>query len=140
MLQTESKKSMRPDTIGWQRWSSRNWARNWNLSILANVNHYYLEYSDYWPHVYCYNHNVSADMSSVFFGCFLSNMGVHTESRTIPIVNYDRVQVSSYSKHSLLVLPVTGIELATCRWFHPEAPSNQTPYPLHHMSLKDNLF
>ena len=26
-------------------------------------NYYYLEYSDYWPHLYFYNLNVSVDLS-----------------------------------------------------------------------------
>ena len=46
----------------------------------------------------------------------------------------------SYNKYSLLFLPVVGIEPATSEWFHSEALSNQTPYPLPHVSLpcKDN--
>ena len=54
------------------------------------------------------------------------NSRVHTESRVEPfisitIVNYsnsvnqDLVQVLNYSKYSLLVLPVVGIEPATSR-------------------------
>ena len=59
---------------------------------------------------------------SALFRCFMSNLGVYTESQTEPLdssnsVNHDGVQV----------LPVVGIEPATSRWFHSEAP-NQMPY------------
>ena len=50
-------------------------------------------------------------------------------------VNHDRIQVLSYCKYSLSVLPFVGIEPATSRWFHSEALSNQMPYQLHHESL-----
>ena len=63
---------------------------------------------------------------------------LNLECRLSNSVNYDWVQVLSYSKYSLLVLPVVGIEPATSRWFHSEALSNQTLYPLHHVSLLDN--
>ena len=46
----------------------------------------------------------------------------------------------SNSKYSLLVFPVVGIEPATSRWFHSEAPSNQMPYPLRHVSLLEWIF
>ena len=78
----------------------------------------------------------------------MPNSGVDTESRTEPFIwiiwvdhsnsiYHDQVLVLSYSKYSLLVLPVAGIEPSTFRWFHSEAPSNQMPYPLHHVSLLD---
>ena len=38
-----------------------------NISIC-----YYLEYLDYWPHIYCYNRNVSTNMS---FGLPVKNRG-----------------------------------------------------------------
>ena len=44
-------------------------------------------------------------------------------------LNLDRIQVLSYSKYSLLFLPVVEIEPATSRWFHSEAFVNQMPYP-----------
>ena len=53
-------------------------------------------------------------------------------------VNYFWIEVWSYSKYSLLFLLVVGIEPVTSRWFPPEAPSNQMPYPLWHVSLLDN--
>ena len=82
---------------------------------------------------------------------FMSNSGVHTESRTEPFiwitrvdcfssVKHDQVQVLSYRKYSLLVLPFVGIEPVTSIWFHSEALSNQKPYPLSHVSLPDNWF
>ena len=97
---------------------------------------YYLEHSDYWLHLY--THNILA-----FFRCFMSNSGINTESQTEPFiwttgqdysnfVSHDQVQVLSYSKYSLLFLPVVGIEPATSRWFH-SALSNQKPYPLCHV-------
>ena len=57
---------------------------------------------------------------------FTLNSGVHKESWTGPFirstevdcsnsVNYNQVQVLSYSKYSLLFLPVVGIEPATSR-------------------------
>ena len=78
----------------------------------------------------------------------MSNSEVHTESPTGPFiwttggdssdsVNDDQVQVLSYSKYSLLFLSLAGIEPATSRWFHLEAHSNQTPYPLYSVSLQD---
>ena len=90
------------------------------------ANYYYFKYSDYWPHLYCYKHNILADMT--FFRCFMSNSGVHTESRTEFFIwttrvdysnslNHDRVQVLSYSQYSLLALAVVGIEPATSRWY-----------------------
>ena len=112
-------------------------------------NYHFLEYLDYWPHLYYYTHNVSVDTSSAFFRCFMLNSGVHTESQTESFIwitgvdfsssfNQDRVQGLSYSKYSLLVLLVVGIEPVTSKWFHSEAPSNQTPYPLRHVYLLDN--
>ena len=85
---------------------------------------------------------------SAFIKGFLSNFGFHTESRTEHFiwitgvdssnsVNHDQVQVLSFSKYSLLFLPVVGIEPATSRWFHLEALSNQALYPLCHMSLPE---
>ena len=86
---------------------------------------------------------------SAFFRRFMSNSGAYTEPHTEPFilstrvdcsnsVNHDQVQVLSYRKYSLLFLPVVGIEPVTSRWFHSEAFSNQTPYPLHHVSLLNN--
>ena len=71
---------------------------------------------------------------SVFFRCFVSSSGVHTESQTEPFIwvtgvdcsnsiNHDQVQVLSYSLYSLIVIPIIGIEPATSRWFHSKAPS-----------------
>ena len=34
-----------------------------SLKNSSECTKYCLEYSDYWPHLYCYTHNVSADMS-----------------------------------------------------------------------------
>ena len=102
-------------------------------------NNYYLEYSDYWPYLYCYHHKVLVHMS---FGILqVSNSRVHTESRTEPSilttgvacfksVNYVGVQMLRYNKYSLLVLPVVGIEPMTSRGLHWEIPSHQTPYQL----------
>ena len=64
---------------------------------------------------------------------------VHTELWTWPFIrtgevdcsktfNHDWAQVFSYSKYSLLILPVVGIEPAASRWFHTVAPSNQMPW------------
>ena len=33
------------------------------ISVMKLDNFYHLEYSDYWPHLYCYTHNVLADIS-----------------------------------------------------------------------------
>ena len=108
-------------------------------------NCYNFENSDYWPHLYYYNHNVSADM---FFDllCFMLNSGVYKESRPWPFiwtsridcsdsVTHERVQVLSYSKYFLLFLPVVGIEPATSEWFQSETLSSQILYPQHHVSL-----
>ena len=65
----------------------------------------------------------------------MSNSGTHIEPQAEPFIwtkgedssnsiNPDRVQESSYSEYSLLVLPVVGIEPATPGWFHLEVPSN----------------
>ena len=60
----------------------------------------------------------------------MSNSEVHTESQTEPFIwtteldwssSVNHVQLLSYSKYSLLVLPVVGIEPATSRWFHSNA-------------------
>ena len=99
-------------------------------------NYYYLEYLDYCPYLYCYNHNVSVDTSFGLLQVFMSNSRVYIESRTEPFiwttrvhcfvpVNYKRVQVLRYRKFSLLFLPVVGIEPATSRWFHSEALSQR---------------
>ena len=77
---------------------------------------------------------------------FVLNLGAHTESQTELFiwttgiefsnsVNHDQVQVVSYSKYSLLVLPIVGIKPATFRWFLSETPPYQTPNSLRHMSL-----
>ena len=40
------------------------WTPEFNMKHLKKAEgHYYLEYSDYWPHLYGYTHSVSADMS-----------------------------------------------------------------------------
>ena len=99
---------------------------------------YYLEYSDYWPHLYCYTHNISTDMFLGLLQAFHVELGSHTESQTGPFIwttgvncsnslNHDRAEVLSYSKYSLLFLPVVGIEPATSRWFHSDTLSSQTP-------------
>ena len=92
---------------------SKQYLRASHVAIALLLDHYYLEYSDYWLHLYCYNHNVLVDIPSAPFRCFMSNPGVLTESRTEPFiwttgvdfsnsVNRDRVQVLSYCKNSLL--------------------------------------
>ena len=64
----------------------------------------------------------------------MSNSGDHKESQVDPFiwttgvdcsnsVNHELVQVLSYCKYFLLVLPEVGIEPATSRWFHLEALS-----------------
>ena len=81
-----------------------------------------LKYSVYRLHLYCYAHNVLADM---FFG-LLQVFHIEIRSRqrisnfiwTIGVdcsnsVNHDWIQVLSYCK---LLLPVVGIETATSRW------------------------
>ena len=86
--------------------------------------------------------------SSVFFKCFTSNSGTHTEPGTEPFIwssgvdcsssfNHDRIQLLSHSKYSLLFLPVVGTEPATSRGFNLEALSNQTPHTQRHMSWPD---
>ena len=88
-------------------------------------------------------------MSFGLLQVFHDESRVHTESRTESFiwptwvdcsnsVNYDQVQVLSYSKYSSLFLPVVGIEPATSRGFYSEAPSNQTSYPVQHVSLPSN--
>ena len=73
---------------------------------------------------------------STLFRCFVPNPGDHTKFRTEPFIwttgidysnyiNHDRIHVLSYSKYSLLFLPIFGIEPATSRWFHSEALSNR---------------
>ena len=80
---------------------------------------------------------------------FLSNSEVYTKSppeffiwsiclNCSNSVNHNQVQGLSRSKYSLLGLPFGGIEPATSRWFHLEAPSNQTSYPLRHVFLPYN--
>ena len=84
----------------------------------------------------------------VFFRCFMSNLGAHTESWTEPFIwttgvdcsnsyNHDQVQILNYSKYSLLFLPVVEIESATSWWFYSKALSNKMSYPLHSESLPD---
>ena len=61
---------------------------------------------------------------SAFFRCSMLNSVVNAESRSEPFIQimgidcsdsliHERVQVLSYIKYSLLVLPVVGIEPAT---------------------------
>ena len=80
-----------------------------------------------------------------FFRCFMSNLGAHIELQTEPFIwfmgadcfnsfNHCKVQVLSYSKYSLLFLPVVGIESATSRWFHSET---HTHTHTHIMCMKD---
>ena len=100
------------------------------------MNCYCLEYSDNWLHLYCYNHNVSADTSFGLLRVFHVELGGPTQNLELnPLfepqgvncsnsVDHDRVQMLSYSKYSLLVLLVVGIEPATSRWFYSEAFSN----------------
>ena len=40
------------------------------ISATKLVNCYDLEYSDHWPHLYCYTHNVSANISFSFLQVF----------------------------------------------------------------------
>ena len=85
-----------------------------------------------------------------FFKCFMSDTGVHTEFRTEHFiwitgvvcsnsVNHGRIKVLCYSKYSSSFFHVVGTEPATSKWFHSETPSDQVPYPLHHVSLPDYL-
>ena len=55
-------------------------------------------------------------------------------------VTHDLVQMFSYSKYSLLVLPVVGSKHATFKRLHLEAPFNQTPYSLRHVSFSDEYY
>ena len=71
---------------------------------------YHIEYSDYCPYIYCYNHNILADMSFSFPEVFhaefrsahkISNWALylnHSSNST----NHDQVRMLSYSKYSLL--------------------------------------
>ena len=119
------------------------------IFLMKLDNFYHLDYSDYWPHFFIVILITFRPIChSAFFTCFMSNSRVHTESWTelfiwttgidySNFVNHDQAQVLSSSKYSLLVLSVAGIEPATFRWFHSEAFSNQTPYPLCHVFGKD---
>ena len=45
------------------------------ISEMKLINFYHLEYSDYWPHLYFYAHNVSADTSFGFLQVFCIELG-----------------------------------------------------------------
>ena len=46
-----------------------------NELFLTKLNYYYLGYSNFWPHLYCFNHNVSADMSFGLLQVFHVELG-----------------------------------------------------------------
>ena len=85
---------------------------------------YHLEYSDYWPHLYCYTSNVSANMPFGLLHVFHVELRIWTEPfiwtegvDCSNSINHDQVQMLSYSKYSLLFLLIVGIEPATPRWY-----------------------
>ena len=47
---------------------------------------YYLDYSDYCPHLYCYLHNVSADVLSGLLRVFLVRLGSLLEIGNLLVV------------------------------------------------------
>ena len=111
---------------------------------------YYLEYPDYWPSSLLLNSQCFDQYGlSAFFRCFMSNSGINMKSQNEPFiwttgvdcsnsVNPDWVQVLSYSKDSLLFLPIVGIEPATSRWFHSEALSNLIHYAMYlHQTIQN---
>ena len=68
------------------------------------------EYSDFWPHLYCYLQNISANLSFGLLQVFHVELSAHTESQIEPFiwstgvdcsnpVNHDQVQVLSYYKY-----------------------------------------
>ena len=70
--------------------------------------------SDYCLHLYCYFHNVSADMSPVFFRCF-SNSGTYTEFLTTSFIETTRVTCSdSVSHNRIQVLSIPVLLLVCC--------------------------
>ena len=110
-------------------------------------NCYYFEYLDYWPHLYCILMMFRLICPSAFFRCFMSNSEAHTEPQTEPFIgsmrvncynSVNRLQVLSYSKYSLLFLPVVGIEFATPDdYIQKHFPTKHLMYR-HHVSLPDN--
>ena len=93
------------------------WVKNFGPILTDQFDsRYYLEYLDYLPHLYCYTHNVSADMSFGLLQVF------HVELRSpYWISNRDWlfqfwVQILSYSKYSLLFSPVVEID-SLILWF-----------------------
>ena len=103
---------------------------------------YYLEYSDYRPHLYCYTHSILVnDISFNFLQVFYVELvnpqpdgltfmwTCESTTRWVDFsnsVNHDRVKVLSYNKYSLLFLPVVGVEPAISWWFHSKVLFNQT--------------
>ena len=81
----------------WGNWSRRRKTLNSNLvnsakkidfvlyparAVGLGKYGYHLEYSDYWPHFYCYTKNVSADMSFSLLRVFPADAEAYTQSRT----------------------------------------------------------
>ena len=95
--------------------------KNKNITFMLFIfDFYHFKYSDYCLHLYCLFTMFGLMCSLAFFGCFLSTSGAYTELLSTRIncsnsINHNWVQVLSYSKYSLLFLPVVRIEPANSR-------------------------
>ena len=57
------------------------WVLDVWISEMTLDDFYHSGFSDYHLYLYCYIHNILADVSPPFFRCFLSNSGAYTELR-----------------------------------------------------------
>ena len=55
-----------------------------SISEIKLDNFYHLEYSNNWPHLHCYTHNVLVDM--FFFRCFVLTLRAYIEPWTEPFI------------------------------------------------------
>ena len=110
----------------------------WHI-IIQRFNSYYLKYSDYCLHLYCYIHNDSPELPFVLLQVYYVKRGsVHgTSTRTLYLihgqevncsytVNHNQAQVLSYSKYSLLFINTQMIS--------PRSSLNKRLYLLSHVS------
>ena len=89
------------------------------LEALYNQNgynyFYHLGFSDYFIHLYCYFHNVSADMSSGLLQVFVE-LGTYTELRIKSFIESTEVACShSVSHNRVQVLNIPVLLLAFCQ-------------------------
>ena len=90
-----------------------SWLPLVKISVTKLDDFYHKGFSDYCLHLYCYFHNVSADMSSGFFRCW-SNSGTFTELQTTFFIESTGVACSDSISHNRVQALGISVLLLAC--------------------------